>query len=214
MHKFVAALRASRLENCFNPYADCCRVHDLAEAPRIRAAMLSDLVEQAESRDVDAIWIGRDLGYRGGRRTGLALTDDFHFSRHLERWGIESSRPTAGPLLAERTASIVWELLNQIPEDIFLWNVFPFHPHDAGQPFSNRQHSRSERRIGEDILAHLIEVLRPSRIIAIGNDAAEVAARHSKRLPMTGVRHPSYGGQTVFRRQVQDLYALRQPTLF
>jgi hypothetical protein len=41
-----------------------------------------------------------------------------------------------------------------------------------------------------------------------------VAARLSKRLPMTGVRHPSYGGQTVFRRQVQDLYALRQPTLF
>jgi len=32
----------------------------------------------------NTIWMGRDLGYRGGRRTGLALTDEAHlplFSR-------------------------------------------------------------------------------------------------------------------------------------
>lgn len=213
MHEFVAALQATRLENCFNPYADRCSVHDLPDAPTVRANMLSEMLDRAAERSVDAIWIGRDLGYRGGRRTGLALTDDVHFTRHLARWGVASKRPTAGPPVAERTASIVWELLDVIPENVFLWNVFPLHPHGVDDPFSNRQHSRRERKVGEEILSCLIDVLRPSRIVAVGNDAAEVAKRHSNKLASISVRHPSYGGQTIFRQQIRDLYSVKHATL-
>lgn len=213
MHEFVAALQATRLENCFNPYADCCSIHDLPDAAIVRATMLSDLIDRAEERTVDAIWIGRDLGYRGGRRTGLALTDDVHFSRHLSRWGVASKRPTAGPLVSERTASIVWELLDAIPENVFLWNVFPLHPHDEEQPFSNRQHTRKERVVGEEILSCLIDVLQPSRIVAVGNDASEVARRHSSKGSSVSVRHPSYGGQTIFRQQIRELYSIKVGTL-
>lgn len=213
MHEFVAALQTTRLQNCFNPYADCCSVYDLADAPTVRANMLSDVIERAEERSVDAIWIGRDLGYRGGRRTGLALTDDVHFSRHLSRWEVASKRPTTGPYVAERTASIVWELLDAIPENVFLWNVFPLHPHDDDQPFSNRQHSRKERKVGEEILSYLIDVLQPSRIVAVGNDASEVAKRHSSERSSVSVRHPSYGGQTIFRQQIRELYSIEHGTL-
>ena len=50
--------------------------------------------------ELDAIWVGRDLGYRGGRRTGLALTDDVYFADHLERWGLDVQRPTYGKPVA------------------------------------------------------------------------------------------------------------------
>lgn len=213
MHEFVTALQSARLQNCFNPYVDCCPIHDLLDAPMVRAKMLSDVIERAEECRVDAIWIGRDLGYRGGRRTGLALTDDVHFSRHLSRWEVASKRPTTGPHVAERTASIVWELLDAIPDNVFLWNVFPLHPHNEDQPFSNRQHSRAERKVGEEILSYLIDVLQPSRIVAVGNDASEVAKRHSSERSSVSVRHPSYGGQTVFRQQIRDLYSIGHGTL-
>jgi len=46
----------------------------------------------------------------------------------------------------------------------------------------------------------------PSRIVAIGNDAAAAAHRITDSVPVICVRHPSYGGQTQFQRQISELY--------
>jgi hypothetical protein len=97
-------------------------------------------------------------------------------------------------------------MLDGINARIFLWNVFPLHPHEPGEPFTNRQHDARERRTGENLLADLVTLLRPSRLIAIGNDAAVSAARIAGQTPIVCVRHPSYGGQTQFVRQLKELY--------
>ena len=156
--------------------------------------------------------VGRDLGYRGGRRTGLALTDDVHIDRHANRWDIVTQRPTIGAIVAERTAAVIWSVLDRIESRIFLWNVFPLHPHEADDPFTNRQHNARERRAGEDLLRALIFLLRPARIIAIGNDATAAANRVENMIPVVCVRHPSYGGQSQFLRQIAELYAPLLPT--
>jgi uracil-DNA glycosylase len=87
--------------------------------------------------------------------------------------------------------------------------VFPLHPHEPGDPFSNRTHRPHERAVGEELLAELVAMLRPRRLVAIGNDAAKVAFRLAASAEAVQVRHPSYGGQSDFVRQVRCLYNLR-----
>lgn len=209
MHPFVRAVCDLQFENTFNPYTDRCELYDRADAARTRAEALSAMIENAAASPVDAIWIGRDLGYRGGRRTGLALTDEVNASAHMSRWGVEVERPTIGAVVAERTAAVIWMMLAQIDARIFLWNVFPLHPHEPDHPFTNRAHNSRERRAGEEILSLLIDLLRPQRIFAIGNDACHAVSRFDERLPIVSVRHPSYGGQTQFLRQIREAYELR-----
>ncbi|WP_439952990.1 hypothetical protein, partial [Escherichia coli] len=85
--------------------------------------------EAALAGGVDSIWIARDLGYRGGRRTGLALTDEAHLSAHAGLYGqLPLARATRGPAMTERTATVIWQVLRDLRRPIFLWNVFPLHP--------------------------------------------------------------------------------------
>lgn len=206
---FVNSLQEAKFDRVFNPYADRCEIHDLNDAPRIRATALLNMLKAAAKAEIDALWIGRDLGYRGGRRTGLALTDDVHLCAHATRWNLSVERATTGSVIAERTAAVIWTMLAQVSAPIFLWNVFPFHPHEAADSFTNRAHTRSERETGEEFLAELIVMLGPRRLVAIGNDAAQAAERCSRRVEVIHVRHPSYGGQSDFIRQIRSLYDLK-----
>ena len=206
--QFVEDLSRLRFANTFNPYSNRCVVHDLHDAPKRRSRTLLDVLEVATKRGVDSIWVGRDLGYRGGRRTGLAFTDDVHIHEHARRWGISIQQPTIGDTHAERTATVVWRILSRITLPVFLWNVFPLHPYEPGDDFSNRSHNNLERKAGEQLLAQLIALLEPRRMIAIGNDAARVVCNLSTGCEVKYVRHPSYGGQTLFLSQMCQLYDL------
>ena len=206
--QFVTALSELNFENTFNPYSDRCDVHDWDNAPQRRLQTLQSMLEVATKWEIDSLWIGRDLGYRGGRRTGLALTDDAHIQAHAKRWKLLIERPTRGEIVAERTAADIWRVLSQIEVSVFLWNVFPLHPHEPCNPFSNRSHNSSERKSGEEFLYQLILLLKPSRLIAIGNDAALAICRLRDQQKIIQVRHPSYGGQRQFFTQMSELYNL------
>jgi uracil-DNA glycosylase len=211
--RFVSELGAVRFENAFNPYSELCHVCDSENAPGVRSQMLSDTLTAASTVELDALWVGRDLGYRGGRRTGLPFTDDVHLPNHQARWGVNVVRPTKDSLVRERAATTIWGLLEIIDCPIFMWNVFPLHPHKSGDPFTNRRHTAAEAQVGLEILHELIDLLRPKKIIAIGNDAESAVRKLSDGVEIFKVRHPSFGGQTEFVSKMRRHYGVSQGTL-
>lgn len=204
---FAQALAETHLPSVFNPYADCCSTYDRADAARIRRRNLVRCLDAALTAHVDTIWIARDLGYRGGRRTGVPLTDEVHLGQAAALMGgISLDRATRGPVVAERTAAVVWSALTRIGEPAMLWNIFPLHPHEADAPLSNRCHTRTERKVTWPLLTALIAMIKPRRIVAIGRDAG--MALSDLEITVEIVRHPSYGGQVEFIAGVNQIYGL------
>lgn len=142
----------------------------------------------------------------GGR--GLALTDEFSLGLYASHLKIDClSRATNGAAVKERTAANIYKVISVVETPILTWNVFPLHPHEAGNPFSNRQHSKAEGEIGISFLDELCSLFSVRRVIAIGNHAAAWA--ENLAVESIHVRHPSYGGQSEFLAQMEQIYGVR-----
>lgn len=209
--RFVSNLSQYKGSGVFNPYSDTCPLHDADGAPAIRSSNLQKVLDAFFESGADSVWIGRDLGHRGGRRTGLALTDEINLASAGEKWGVDLRKATHGDSVAERTAACIWSHANRIQERVFMWNVFPFHPHAHDKPLTNRPHTARERDIGMEILEFIVTRLNPSRIVAIGNDAFQCAAKLRSHRMLVKVRHPSYGGEKEFSEQILSLHGLKTP---
>ena len=204
---FLESLRALNLPSVFNPYRDICSEHDHIDSAKIRCDNLKAYLSAFSQKGAHSVWVGRDFGYRGGRRTGIALTDEVHLPvLAFERGLVGVSQATAGKEMKERTATEVWKVLRDVEEQVFLWNVFPLHPFEEGEPMSNRRHSSKEFDACQHILVSLLQWLKPSKIIALGADAHNALTYLGFANDL--VRHPSYGGQTEFARGIRRLYRI------
>lgn len=207
---FVEMVADVHMPSVFNPYVDVCPIHDREDAPDRRRANLEQFLDAAVEAPQLSLWIGRDLGYRGGRRTGIALTDEVQLNRLAETYSgkLHLRKATHGPVVAERTASVFWDMIGRLDMSVFTWNVFPLHPHEDDQPLSNRCHTKRERTLVAPILKELVQLLKPSQVIAIGNDAE--TGLEELGLSCLKVRHPSYGGVSEFRAGVASSHGLRE----
>ena len=202
---FVKALSHIRLDGVFNPYSERCGLCDRADADLRRRTNLRALLDAALRTRIDSLWIARDLGHRGGRRTGLPLTDEKHLSALSQAYGdLTLRRATKGAPVAEQTAAIIWKTLAWVDPSVFLWNIFPLHPFEPGKPLSNRRHTQAERRACQGLFFTLLDLLQPKRLVAIGRDARD--ALEGFGLEHDAVRHPSYGGKAEFCEGMARLY--------
>lgn len=143
-------------------------------------------------------------GYRGCRLTGVPVT-----SRKVLLEGVPALRffgaeagfrdvADAGfeRVYGEQSATIVWSTLAQLNALPFIWNSFPFHPHRAGQPLSNRKPRKSETELGAAFLLRLLQLWRFKQVIAVGNVAFETLGKLG--VDCHKVRHPAQGGKNDF----------------
>lgn len=147
--------------------------------------------------------VGEAPSHRGGRLTGIPFTSESIMMRLLGApRGYRKATP--GPNLStEASATMVWATIQKIEPLPLLWNAFPFHPFEAGNPFSNRIPTAGELLIGAPFLEEILRLFPIERVVAVGN----LAERSLTRLGIehVKVRHPSQGGKRKF---VEGLSAL------
>lgn len=200
--QFIASLANVRLsDRAFNQYADS----------SIRRRNLKRYLEEIDAIGPDTLLVGEAPSYRGGRLTGIAFVSErvmlngvFIASPPGHILGAGYRKATAGPEVStEASATMVWSTIAKIDPLPMLWNAFPFHPFERGNPRTNRIPDASELVIGQQFLEALTRLFDFRSIVAIGNQAALSLSRiemaHEK------VRHPSQGGKQKFVAGIERL---------
>lgn len=192
----VDDLATISLPNVFNPYRDHCSLNDLVGGAAIRRRNLEMMIDAALASGAPELWVGLELGSRGGRRTGLPLTDEICLEVAARYWNLPGFiRATTGEPVREQTARFIWDAVADIPDKVFFWNAFPLHCHQPGS-INNRGHTPSERTRIPAILPWLVDRLGVERVVALGRDA-EIALERLG-IPSRYVRHPGRGGGPRF----------------
>lgn len=205
LNLFLEELSSYSSKNVFNPWLQNCPVSDNEDSASIRLNNLSSIFSSCLNiSDLD-LWVGRDLGWRGGRRTGVALVDEFSLFSYSKSLGLDDIRKaTVDDPVKEQTAREIDIIRSQVKKKILFWNVFPYHPYRVEEPFSNRPHTKKEFVVGAYFLKSIMAIFDFDKFVAIGNDASNAMA--SLGIDSSKVRHPSYGGKKEFSSQLSRIY--------
>jgi uracil-DNA glycosylase len=206
--RFLRLLCAECTADVFNPWTDRDPRYDgtlngpAARRERLRAHL---------SVSPALILIGEASGYQGCHISGIPFT-----SERLLMAGAVPRVSCSGRRLSTRhvpwsepSATVVWGALHAlgVAAETILWNAFPWHPHRAGNPQSNRTPTRLERSQGLAALVALLQASPEARVLAVGRHAESAlqeigassgAARLNHGAPVTVLRHPSMGGARLF----------------
>lgn len=218
---FIHHLKHYQGTNVFNPWSDydaCCDIGP--QAPDIRSKQLHDYL-QLRIAKARYVLVAEAAGYQGCRFSGIAITcERMLLNAHkqvnshmiLGYDGTRTSRPdcaymTSNPQrlhgMNEPTDTYVWgAILDNVlnPEDVLLWNIFPFHPHKSTSPFSNRTPTDTEISDGLTYTNELLSLCRSDIVIgAIGRKSTQMLENAS--IPVITMRHPANGGASLFRQQ-------------
>ena len=200
--RFIASLASIRLDDrACNQYS---RLDGDLRGNATRCRNLKRYLGEIDAIGPDTLLVGEAPSYRGGRLTGIAFV-----SERVMLDGVVIASPpghilgsgyrkatTGDEVSTEASATMVWSTIREIDPLPMLWNAFPFHPFDRGNPRTNRLPSAGELVIGQQFLKALLRLFDFRHIVAIGNQAALSLTRlnvaHEK------VRHPSQGGKQKF----------------
>lgn len=191
----------------FNPYS-----HGQPENAA-RRHNLSHYLRMMQLHQPSILLVGEAPGYRGCRLTGVpfgspailaggmpAVFENGDGWQRIDEWP---------HIWREASATIVWEMLAGLRPLPLLWNALPFHPHQPGQPQSNRTPNKSELKWGRPFLAQILSIFPIQTIIAVGNKAEQ--ALTSWDIAHHKVRHPAHGGKLECKQGVQQILAGFQP---
>jgi uracil-DNA glycosylase len=170
----------------------------------LRRANLQRYFEDVLQYGTKIALIGEAPGYRGMRLTGMPMV-----SRRILRDGVPALgmfgltrgyqdvvEPGFESIQGEQTATILWTILPELGIVPLVWSAFPFHPHEAGQPLTNRKPRPPEVKIGEPFVRDLLELFAPQKVIAVGNVGYGLLT--AMGVKCVKIRHPAQGGKNDF----------------
>ena len=195
----------------FNQYRSRDHAVDRALAPSIRRDNLFAYFSSFRKRP-SLLLLGEAPGPWGCRFSGIPFTGERQLLAHsLPFCGKQSSRDEPGisvrrkPPYISNSARLFWSTMLPFHPRFIVWNCVPFHPYDTGNILSVRTPTASEVLYYSHILAEIILLLKPDRIIAVGRKA-QFSLSHLG-VPCDYVRHPSQGGAIKFKNGINSVLA-------
>jgi uracil-DNA glycosylase len=172
-------------------------------------ANLNRFLLELAAHEPRVLLLGEAPGYRGCRLTGIPFTSESIMLEGVGSLGLLGSHrgyeriDPAGPIGREASATIVWETLASLSFIPVLWAAFPFHPHRADNPNSNRKPSADEIRLGTRFWQAIAEIFEIEHIVAVGNVAHQSLA--FENVSSRRIRHPSHGGKRAFQEGLRSI---------
>ena len=185
INSFINDLRNEKVNsNAFNIYKE-----------EYKRRNLFNYFEKMLKINPKVMLVGEAPGYNGCRLTGIPFTSEFILRNHpffKNKFFVEGNQK-------ENSATIMWNVLDEINKIPLIWNVFPFHPFKDNAK-SNRKPNKKEIDQGGYFLKNLINLFDIHKIIAVGN-TAEITLNNLGYKSLK-VRHPAYGGKAEFKEQL------------
>ena len=175
----------------------------------LRRRNLEIYLQEMLERRPKILLVGEAPGFRGMRITGVPFTNRVILGGPANSFGLFGPGkgyvlpPEAAGVAAEPTATVLWQVLEEVGFLPLLWSAFPWHTHKPGQPLSNRTPRRSETILGTPFWQDLAELFGTTSIVAVGNVAQHSLQRSGLAVPK--IRHPAHGGRSGFKQGLEQL---------
>jgi uracil-DNA glycosylase len=159
-----------------------------------------------EVDDPKILLVGEAPGYKGCKLTGIPFSSGEIFQRFDHPFLLQLSQQIKiKDLSGENTATIVWEYLTEKGITPLFWNSFPFHPHAADNPLTNRAPNSQEVQQGIRYLQAIAKIYQPEIIAGVGNKGTRCAQLAFPDRHIPAIRHPSFGGKNQFIAGMEQL---------
>lgn len=174
-----------------------------------RRRNLEIYLHEMQDRSPKVLLLGEAPGFRGMRITGVPFTNRTMFEGPANSFGLFGPGKGYGlpveavGVASEPTATVMWEVLAELPFLPLLWSACPWHTHLPGRPNSNRTPSSAEADLGTPFWQALTQLFPIETVVAVGNVAHRSLLRSGLDAPK--VRHPAHGGRSGFKRGLEEL---------
>jgi hypothetical protein len=212
--------RGPRDASCvFNPWHDHDE-RDRAPARETPAQRRDNFAAYLEHRKGAArvLLLGEAPSHRGCRFSGIAFCSEVELLQKRELVAARALTLTSAGAdskpMRERSAAVIWGEMGEArcARQVVLWNAFPWHPFKAegsvadgpSGPSSNRRPSRAEVEQGREAFEALLACFEHELAVFAVGKVAEEALRNLGHDSAGCIRHPSMGGEMLFRSQFRE----------
>lgn len=167
---------------------------------------LSIYLNQFKMNNNGCLMVGEAPGYNGCRLSGVPFTSEYTLmneNNSIVNQSLKYKVTNPQKFQREASATIVWNVFNELCFYPLMWNAYPFHPHKSGNPKSNRKPVKDEILVGKKFIITLIELFSIHTVIAVGKVAGK--SLNEMGIECEIIRHPANGGKNDFRAGLQKL---------